>query len=76
MHEEPFFSHGHDTINTKSNRLKGRLLAELRENFEDQAIGYALDGKVQTVLDEKMKKLDCFDALMKILEENRASTGK
>ena len=71
-----FFSHGHDTINTKSNRLKGRLLAELRENFEDRAIGYALDGKVQTVLDEKMKKLDCFDALMKILEENRASTGK
>ena len=72
----PFFNKGHDTINRYCNEMRTELLHSLREEFDDKAIGMALNGPVQTVLDDKMKQMPCFAELKNLVKENQRSTGK
>ena len=72
----PLFSKGHQTINVWFSQMRSELLAWLRENFSDKAIGMSLNGKLQAILDEKVRQMAWYCEIKNILEENRKSTGK
>ena len=72
----PFFNKGHDTINRYCNEMRTELLHSLREEFDDKAIGMALNGPVQTVLADKMKQMPCFAELKNLVKENPRNIGK
>jgi len=73
---QPLFSKGHQTINVWYSQMRSELLAWLREGFSDKAIGISLNGKLQDVLAEKVSKMSWYGEIVKILAENRKSTGK
>lgn len=70
------FSKGHQTINVWTSQMKSDLLCWLRERFSDKAIGMALAGRLQSVLDKKVCEMAWYPRITEILEENRKSTGK
>lgn len=72
----PLFSKGHQTINVYAAQMRGDLLRRLREAFSDKAIGLALMGPLQDILDERVCREAWHPRARKILEENRQSTGK
>lgn len=73
---QPLFSKGHQTNNVLCGKMRSELLVLLREGFSDKAIGMALNGSLQAILDEKVLKMRWYGDITKILEENRKSTGK
>lgn len=72
----PLFAKGHQTINVYAAQIKGDLLRRLREEFSDKAIGLALMGPLQDILDERVCRVTWYPRVRQILEENRRSTGK
>ena len=72
----PLFTKGHQTINVWFSQMRSELLAWLRENFSDKAIGGALNGNLQAILEEKVRQMAWYYEIKNILEENRKSTGK
>ena len=72
----PLFSRGHDAVNTICNRMKADLLAALQNSFSVAAIGAALDGPIQDLLDKKMCEKPFYGELQKVFRENQLSTGK
>ena len=73
---KPLFSKGHQTINVWFSTMRSELLVWLRENFSDKAIGISLNGKLQAILDEKVRQMEWYCKIRNILEESRKSTGK
>lgn len=73
---QPLFSKGHQTINVLCSQMKGELLSVLRNGFSDKAIGMALNGSLQEILDGYLKDKPWYGEIKKILEENIKSTGK
>lgn len=72
----PLFSKGHQTINVWFSQMRSELLAWLRKNFSDKAIGMALNGKLQSILDDNVRQMAWYCEIRNILEESRKSTGK
>ncbi len=72
----PLFTKGHQTINVWFSQMRSELLAWLRENLSDKAIGGALNGNLQAILDENVRQMAWYCEIKNILEENRKSTGK
>lgn len=72
----PLFSKGHQTINVWFSKMRSDLLVWFREGFSDKAIGMALNGNLQAILDDNVQKMSWYCEIKKILEENRKSTGK
>ena len=73
---QPLFSKGHQTINVLCSNMKGELLSLLRSEFSDKAIGMALNGSLQDILEGYVKDKPWYDEIKKIQEENIKSTGK
>lgn len=73
---KPLYAKGHDTINTMGQRIRSSLLSFMREKCADLAIARALNGRIQEIVDEKMRGIPVFAQLVEIREENRKSTGK
>ena len=70
------FSKKHSTINVWFSQMRSELLAWLRDGLSDKAIGLALSGRLQSILDENVHKMQWYCEIKDILEENRKSTGK
>ena len=73
---KPLFSKGHQTINVWFSQMRSELLAWLRANFSDKAIGMSLNGKLQAILDDNVCQMEWYCEIRNILEESRKSTGK
>ena len=56
--------------------MRSELLAWLRDGVSDKAIGLALSGGLQSILNENVHKMQWYCEIKDILEENRKSTGK
>jgi len=76
IRDRNLFQKGHQTINVWYSLMRSELLAWLREGFSDKAIGMSLNGKLQDVLTEKVSEMSWYGEMVKILAENRKSTGK
>lgn len=72
----PLFVKRHQTINVWTSEMRSGLLRWLRERFSDKAIGMALDGRLQAILNLVVQKMDWYPSIVEILEQNRRSTGK
>lgn len=73
---QPLYQHGHSAVKYIGDHLREDLLACLRENCSDLAIGRALNGGMQEKLAERMASMSEFHELQKIFEKKHPSTGK
>ena len=72
----PLFAKGHQTINEWASQMKSDLLLRLRKDFSDKAIGLALMGPLQEILEAKVRPMPWYPRANELREENRRTTGK
>ena len=72
----PLFTKGHQTINEWASQMKNDLLLRLRKEFSDKAIGLALMGPLQKILEAKVRPMPWYPRANELREENRRTTGK
>lgn len=73
---QPLFEKGHQTINVLCSKMRSELLGLLKDGHSITAVAMSLNGGLQSLLDEKVRKMSWYGDIRQILEENRKSTGK